>query len=113
MMVYFLAIVIFAYTIFPFIPDEKGGGDYSASPYAIFSTFSTEKDNSESTKEDKSDKFILLYRTDAALYFGTVKDSNDPCDWRSLKNLNVLEIAQRDIKRIVYSRRDASSCGLK
>ena len=104
-MIYFTAIVIFAYTIFPFIPETKGGGDYSTSPIADFWA-----------DEEQYGKLILLYRTDRTLYFAKVEDNNGPCEWRSLKKFpNVIEIAQHNIKPLSYSSLGKSSitCGFE
>lgn len=71
LVMYFLAILFFANDIYPIIPKDKGGGDFTASgTYTI------------DMHEFNDQKFVLIYRSEFSAYFARIDIGNGPNEWR-------------------------------
>lgn len=87
---FFLALVSYAYGIFPMIPSAKGGADYTDTPRTSVSF------SDESGEFKWTGRMIQVYATSTAIYLAKPRLGNDACDWRSRNALpDILEIMRR------------------
>jgi len=106
---YYLAVLSFAFTVYPYIPVSRGGGDYDASPeVALY--FSDDAgtqippdllDHSQQTDHVKSLPVIIIFVGDNSIYVAQKRDKNGPKDWRRRDNWpHVYEVNKRAIVAI-------------
>jgi thiamine transporter ThiT len=86
LVLFYLAVWTYAYTVFPFIPYSKGGADYTYSPRInVEVTIST---LTGSTKVLTNQ--ILLYDNGDTLFLGKITRGDDACGWRDRTALPVV-----------------------
>lgn len=87
----YISILTFAYTVYPYIPYEKGGGDFSGSP-AVHFTFNADINTKTNLPvdfplQDLSAKslscLIVLDENASFIYVAATNDCGGPLNWRT------------------------------
>jgi hypothetical protein len=100
----FLVLTSYSYSVFPFIPSAKGGGDYENAP--TVSVNFKEDEIAALAQELKMGvrgvqqirDVILIYATTSSFYFAKSEAGNDPCDWRAGRNRpKIMELRREQI----------------
>lgn len=95
-LILFLILTTYAYVVYPFIPVDKGGGDFSYS--ARVSVLSS----SDAPQTDLNDA-VLIYSTSESLFFAKPEPGNDACNWRTTAVIpNLVEFQRREIRAISH-----------
>ena len=94
---FFLSVTTYAYTIFPFIPNAKGGGNYVGMTQSeVRLTRAT-----PTSGEDIIRNVIIFYSTDTSIYLAPVEEGNGPCQWRSrLIRPTIIEIPRWQVRSL-------------
>ncbi len=104
LLILYLTIFSYAYSVFPSIPNSKGGGDFTGAPNVslvlIKPSESTGYGNNQSTPVSG---LILLYRSTQELYFAHPYAGNDACTWRRGIAPNLITLKAADIFRITIT----------
>jgi len=115
---FYLSILSFARFIFPFVPESRGGGDYTLkSPVEItFITNSSTYGNISATipKELKSEidacHTIILGQNSSSIFLARTNDQHGPSSWKSDGTRpTVYEIRRDTILEITYTSDKDSS----
>jgi hypothetical protein len=80
LMLYFLSIVTYAFTIFPYIANAKGGADYTSAPRT---DITLRPHAGEGNAKTFATDVLVLYTTSTAIYVATYNGPNNPCTWRA------------------------------
>jgi hypothetical protein len=109
--IYFLSIIAFSYRVYPYVPHERGGGDFTNSPLVTLyvSTQSGAlpdrlKDNAASTKSEiKSIPVIVIDQSTTSLYVADYADEGGPFEWRKSERLpHVVELPASTVRFVDY-----------
>src|ERR1700692_4352451 len=100
----FLVLTSYSYSVFPFIPSAKGGGDYENAPTV---SVNFKEDEIAALAEElkmgvhgvrQIRDVILIYATTSSFYFAKSEAGNDPCDWRAGRNRpKIMELRREQI----------------
>lgn len=110
---FYMSISSFAHTIYPYIPAEKGGGDFSRSPTVsiYFNTNAVSEGGisinipSEIISCNATNSLMILDEDDKFIYVAPIASTNDPFDWRIGKSKpRVFEINREAITSIGPTR---------
>jgi hypothetical protein len=96
---YYLALMSFSYSVFPFIPAVRGGGDYTTAPMVIAHL------KSESAKQEgQTVRAMLLEETANAFFVADIKDAGGPCEWRSHfdKRPQIISISRETVSKLEF-----------
>ncbi|MGO8955728.1 MAG: hypothetical protein ACLPWS_13755 [Rhodomicrobium sp.] len=105
---FFLAVSTYAYTIFPYIPSLKGGGNYVGVPE---SEVQLTRASLTSPDDTPLKNVIVFYSTDTSVYFAYMKDEDGPCQWRSrLTRPSIVEIPRSQIRTITKLPPRSQNC---
>jgi hypothetical protein len=101
---YYTSVASFAYTLFPYLPSAKGGGNYSSSPaISVYIDHPTLLKNPAFVPfEGRLENMVLIYSTSTSFYFGV-------CDWRKTEEIKakgpapILQIKRDEIKYLAVN----------
>jgi hypothetical protein len=98
LMFYFLSLFTYANAIFPYIPNAKGGADYTASPHSeITLRLQARGGNRAPFQSD----VIVLYTTSTTIFVAKYKGPNNPCKWRAQTEIpTIVAVMRREIESI-------------
>lgn len=103
-LVLYLAIFSYAYSIFPSIPNSKGGGDFTGAPYVSLMLIKpSETAVSGNNQSTPVSGLLLLYRSTQELYFAHPSAGNDACTWRRGIAPDLITLKATDIFRITIT----------
>lgn len=98
-MLYFISIITYAYAIFPYITNAKGGADYTGAPHV---NITLRPHGGESNAKPFLTDVLVLYTTSTAIYLANYKWPNDPCAWRALTSTPIIfGVMRTEIQSIV------------
>lgn len=102
LVLYYLSVGVYAYTIFPHIPNIKGGANYDSAPVAsVYLQHRVTEENAghEIVGLDMS-KTVIIYSTSSSLYVA------DACDWqRDSRRASIFQINRDEIKNVTINAR--------
>jgi hypothetical protein len=109
---YYLSIISFAYHVYPYIPADKGGGDYTE---ATLVTIHFQRDAAVPVKmlelsgvasadSKQSKPVIIIEETPTSVYVADPKDAGGPYFWRRGSTPTILQITRSDIATVEYER---------
>ena len=95
--IYYLSLLAFSRTVFPFIPAVRGGGDYSVAPKVLIY-------RTDHSQRASPTPVILLEETATTLFVANPNDAGGPCEWRlgPENKPEVLMISRQDITQIKF-----------
>lgn len=100
--VFFLAILAFSYSVYPYIPAERGGGSYVESSPVILrfremagGAFPPEIVSGIGKNQSKP--LIIIEETESMLYVADLTDSGGPSEWRRNRKRPKIFALRRDI----------------
>jgi hypothetical protein len=110
---YYLSVISFAYRVYPFIPADKGGGDYTEAatvtirlhdgaivPSEMLARSSTP---TVSKVTITSKPLIIIEETPACVYVADPADAGGPFSWRTGSIPKIIQITRSDIASIAYA----------
>lgn len=101
-LILFLILMTYAYVVFPFIPVEKGGGDFNSATRISVVT------QPGAVQADIKDS-VLIYSTSTSLFFAKPEPKNDACDWRATGVIpDLIEVRREDVRSISNSAPQAN-----
>jgi len=108
---YYLAVLAFAFRVYPYIPAGKGGGGFVGSPpvTAYFKIDSSsgvipsEVFDCGVTKCQRSKPLVLVEETGNAFFFADPNDSGGPVEWRRGKRPKILSVSRELISGLSYA----------
>jgi hypothetical protein len=100
-LIYFLSVVTYAYTIFPYIASVKGGADYTGAPRA---SITLRPHIGEVHKDPFVTDVVIVYTTSSVVYVASYKGPNNPCKWRARSSTPVITgLMRAEIQSITSS----------
>lgn len=109
---YLLSLLSFAFSVFPFIPATKGGGDYTVVPQVKIYLKNKDIDTNAPFLSDYFDSAnrrvidqnaLLIEETSSLVYVAKFKNANEPNLWRKGEiKPEILAINRADIANILY-----------
>lgn len=110
LMLYFCGLIAFSLYVFPFIPANRGGGNFEnlrpirivfkSAPTSVGALAVSEKERIAS-----SDTLILIERTTKTLFLADTKDSN-PSDWARLRTFpRIVELSSDSVEIVTGQRK--------
>ena len=107
---YYLSIVSFAYHVYPYIPADKGGGDYTEATLvtihfhgdAVVPLEMLAPGGGASTDSKQSKPVIIIEETPTSVYIADPTDAGGPYSWRRGSTPTILQITRSDIAGILY-----------
>jgi hypothetical protein len=110
----YISILSFAHTVYPYIPYEKGGGDYTENPpvYFNFNLNGATRSGipggvpSEVVSNNGLSNLIVLDLNSSSVFVANTNDAGGPGSWRTPTNRpRVFEIRRENISCITYLNR--------
>lgn len=95
----FFIAVSYAYVVFPFIPVEKGGANFTSSNRVSVSMRSNNTDEAVTLRLKNT---LLIYATSNSLFFATPAPENDACDWQTRASAmsDLIQIPREEVRSI-------------
>jgi hypothetical protein len=94
--IYFLALVSYSYGIFPYVPHEKGGADFTQAPRTTV-TFTPQALDSLSPSVVVDS--VIVYGDSASIVVALIDKHSDACKWQRLdKRPTLLQIPRSQIR---------------
>lgn len=107
-MIFFLAILSFAYRVYPYIPFAKGGGNYVDCPSVTLtfrSHFGILNTNTLNQALAVSNCYIIVEQSQTSLFLANKNDEGGPSKWAEMHKLpNIIEVSRDVVDRIIYSQ---------
>jgi hypothetical protein len=107
---FYLAVLSFAYAVFPFVPAERGGGDYRNVGHVAVTLRHSEDnpfpaDVRDLIKTDQS-PLILLDENSDLLFFAFATEAGGPAEWQktSGEKPRVFELRRDGVANLIYLR---------
>src|SRR5262249_54194055 len=93
-LLFYLTLSSYALVVYPFIPESKGGGDYSSAKLVVVKS----KSGHDLTN------VILFHSNDNFFYFAKISGDNNPCKWRKrVADPVLVQVNQDEIESITPS----------
>jgi hypothetical protein len=111
---HYLAVLSFAFDIYPYIPAERGGGSFVDTPLATlrFKPYPAASKPDGATPIpiellacpscNYSGELIIVEETTSQLFLANPADAGGPCEWRRGKKPKILSISRDIIQSIAY-----------
>jgi hypothetical protein len=96
MVLLFLTLLSYTYSVYPYIPYTKGGADFSDAHRVSVVT-----DKEVLPTNTKLDDVIIIYSTSNSIFFAKPEKGNDACDWRRASaNFGFVQVRREQVKSI-------------
>ncbi len=98
LVIFYLGLVSYAYFIFPYVPNIKGGADFT---HASLVSVTLKSSDAAMKNSPSVENAVHVYSTAMAAYFAIPVIGNDACDWRSRASQpKLVQIQQDAIQRV-------------
>ena len=109
-LLYILMVYTFSYHIYPLIPANRGGGDFTDTPLIVlhYSDIQTNPPPVEICKGSMSQELVLIDKTGEAILVADPNDAGGPSEWKKGNaKPHIYEVSQSSVSFITYlSRRN-------
>jgi hypothetical protein len=109
---FYLTIASYAYAIFPFIPNMKGGADYvnSRKVCVILDKPIEFNVGGDNRPKARLDHVIIMYSTSSSYYFAWSGEGNSARDWRARRTLPIIGQVPRNNVRSIFFESESHNC---
>ena len=102
---FYLCVLSFAYSVYPYIPAERGGGSYlDAAPVVLILQGPNVLPSDLMDTGSKSKPLIVVEETGSSVYVADPKDNGGPAEWRRGSLPRVVGVRRDNINSIEYLR---------